>query len=166
MNIRYYAYVTLTLLIAIILGSITHPSITNQQKYNHLIEKNLFYKVNYTGLPEEVNVKVYPESHNISGNCLRIVIENNRDKELYWGSYWEAEKYIKGKWVLQDPGWGWPDYLAFTKPHSFTVGDERFPFSDGLYRITKPFMLNDKIDIVNDEWADEFTATFYIIKTQ
>jgi len=125
----------------------------------------LFYTVNYTGLPEGVDVKVYPESHIISGNRLRIVIENNRDVELFWGSYWGAEKYIKGKWVLQNPGWGWLDYLAFTKPHSIAVGDERFPFSDGLYRITKPCMLTDKIDRVNDEWVDKFTATFYIIKT-
>ena len=166
MNIRYYVYIILILLVTIILGSMAQASTATQQHYNYLINKNLFYTVNYTGLPEAVDIKVYPENHIVTGSRLRIVIENNRDKDLHWGSYWRAEKYIKGKWVLQDPGWGWPDFLAFTRPYRTDVDDVRFPLSGGLYRISKQCMLTDKIDRVTDEWVDEYTASFYIIKTQ
>ena len=126
-----------------------------------------FLVVNYTGLPEDENVKIYPEHHIIYGDSFRIVFENNRGEALYWGSYWVAEKYNgHGNWIEQNINWVWPDMLYFAEKNSTGVYKERFPFGDGLYRITKRFMLSDNYDRDKHEWVDEFAATFYLIKTQ
>ena len=124
-----------------------------------------FESVNYTGLPEGEDVKIYPESHFVTDGSFRIVFENDRDEALYWGSYWMAEKYVEGEWVIQNADWVWTLELRYINPYSTTVERERFPFDDGLYRITKRCMLTDNYDRDKNEWIDEFTATFYIIKT-
>ncbi|MCW4014137.1 MAG: hypothetical protein NWF07_14280 [Candidatus Bathyarchaeota archaeon] len=121
--------------------------------------------VNYTGLPAGENVKIYPESHIITGDTFTITYENNRDKPLYWGSYWLAEKHVSGEWVEQNLNWVWPDILYYAERNSTTTREERFPFDDGVYRITKQIMLTDNYDRETHEWVDQFTVTFYIIKT-
>jgi hypothetical protein len=125
-----------------------------------------FNTVNYTGLPEGEDVRIYPESHIISGNTFKIVFENNRDENLYWGSEWKAEKWINGEWTYQDPNWVWTMELRIASPYSKVVDSFSFLFDEGLYRITKRCMLSDNYDRDKHEWVDEFTATFYIIKTQ
>ena len=124
------------------------------------------YQTNYTGLPDGVDVKVYPESRNIDGDSFRIVFENNRGASLYWGSEWRAEKWIDGEWVEQEFDWVWAAELRFTGPYSKSVDTLKFPFDDGLYRITKRCMLSDTYDRDKRIWVDEFTAIFYLIKTQ
>lgn len=124
-------------------------------------------KVNYTGLPAGENVRIHPESHIITGDTFKIIYENNRDKPLYWGSYWKAEKNISGEWVQQNhTNWVWPDILYFAERNSTAVQECKFPFDDGAYRITKKIMLSDNYDREKHEWVDQFTATFYIIKIQ
>ena len=125
-----------------------------------------FESVNYTGLPEGEDVRIYPASHIIYDNTFKIVFENNRDSNLYWGSYWQAEKYIDDKWVLQNASWVWTDELRFAWNHSTAVDTEKFPFGDGFYRITKRCMLSDNFDRFKREWVDQFSVTFYLIKTQ
>ena len=56
--------------------------------------------------------------------------------------------------------------LRIASPYSTVIDSEKFPFSNGLYRITKRCMLSDNYDRDKHEWIDEFAATFYIIKTQ
>ena len=125
-----------------------------------------FEAVTYTGLPEGEDVRIYPESHVISDDSFRIVFENNRDEVLYWGSYWMAERYVDGEWVHMNSDWVWTLELRFADPYSTIVNRERFPFDEGLYRITKKCMLSDNYDRDKSEWVDEFTATFYLFKTQ
>jgi len=43
---------------------------------------------------------------------------------------------------------------------------KKFPFDEGLYRITKWCILSDNYDSDKNEWIDEFVATFYLIKPQ
>ncbi|TFH15110.1 hypothetical protein E4H04_08995 [Candidatus Bathyarchaeota archaeon] len=123
-----------------------------------------FETVNYTGLPEGEDVRIYPESHIVIDDRFRIVFENNRDEALYWGSYWMAEKYVEDEWVIQNVGWVWTLELRFIDPYSTTVDSERFLFDDGLYRITKRCMLSDNYDRDKKEWIDEFAAIFYLFK--
>lgn len=125
---------------------------------------NVLYSVNYTGLPEGEDVRIYPESHIITDNKFKIVFENNRDKALYWGQEWKAERWVNGKWVYWNPDWIWTSLQCYTEPQSTNVTTERFPFRDGLYRITKRCMLTDNYDREKKEWVDEFTVTFYLVK--
>ena len=121
------------------------------------------YSISYTGLPQGENVSIYPESHIINGNSYTIIFENNRNQKLYWGSYWKAEKYVKGRWIQQGLGWGWTDELRSSGSFSTVENIERFPFDKGIYRIKKKCMLTDKYT-QKDRWVDEFTVTFYLIK--
>jgi len=123
-------------------------------------------KTNYTGLPDGVDVKVYPESYAFSGDSFRIVFENNRAEPLYWGSDWSAEKWVDGEWVMLDEAIVYTLDLRYSEPYSKVVNSFRFPFDEGLYRISKRCMLTDNYDTDKNEGVDEFTATFYLTKTQ
>lgn len=65
----------------------------------------LLTQVNYTGLPEDEDVMVYPENHIISGERFKIVFVNRRDEPMYWGSEWRAEKWVNGRYYYQKPYW-------------------------------------------------------------
>lgn len=120
--------------------------------------------INYTRLPE--NVRIYPESHIVNGNEFKIIFENNRQKSLYWGSDWRAEKCVDGEWVEQEFEWAWTAELRGTGGFSRIVNKHNFPFDAGLYRISKDCMLSDVYLRDEKRWRDEFTATFYLIKIQ
>ena len=121
--------------------------------------------INYTGLPERVDVKIYPKRHIIHGDSFRIVFENNRNAKLYWGSDWIAEKWVDGEWVNQVFDWAWTAEIRATGPFSRVVNTHSFPFGDGLYRITKKCMLTDVYIRDEGRWESMFSATFYLIKT-
>ena len=126
---------------------------------------NVLYSINYTGLPEGENVRIYPESPIITGDEFKIVFENKRNKGFYWGSEWNAEKWVNSTWVYWIPDdWAWSAELRELSPFSRTVNTHYFPFEEGLYRITKKCMLTDNYSRIRKKWVDEFTVTFYIKK--
>ena len=134
------------------------------QQWDYSLNRDLLYTVNYTGLPDGVDVKVYPESHVFGGDSFRIVFENNRDEELFWGSSWQFEEWIDGEWVTPNITRVWTLELRSTGPFSKVTNGHRFPFEDGLYRISKRCWLTDERDRDKNEWVDEFTVTFYLVK--
>ena len=121
--------------------------------------------INYTGLPSNEDVKVYPENHLINGNSFKLVFENNRDTELYWGAEWKTEKWIRGEWKPIRIDWAWVSLLVSAEPHSTVVTTEKFPFSEGLYRISKNCMLTDVYLRDEERWESEFIVEFYLLKT-
>jgi hypothetical protein len=130
------------------------------------MEDDRFYHVNYTGLPEGEDVRIHPVSHVFSGNEFGIVFENNRNQSLYWGADWKAEKWVDGEWVTPEGAIFYTLDLRHTEPYGSVFDSFSFPFDAGLYRITKRCMLSDNYDRDKRVWVDEFTASFYIIKTQ
>ncbi len=114
---------------------------------------------------DDENVKVYPESHIVYNDSFKLVYENNRDHELYFGAEWKAERWVKGDWKLVDIDWVWVSLLGYIEPHSTHVTTERFPFSDGVYRISKTCMLTDVYLRDEERWETEFTVEFYLLKT-
>jgi hypothetical protein len=124
-----------------------------------------YESVTYTGLPEDENVRIYPESHIIADDEFRIVFENNRKKSLFWGSSWSAEKCVGGEWVEQEFDWAWTAELRGIGSFGRIVNTHKFPFDAGVYRISKKCMLSDVYLRDERRWRDEFTATFYLIKT-
>lgn len=125
-----------------------------------------FLVVNYTGLPEDEDIRIYPEHSIIYGDSFRIVFENNRNQSLYWGADWRAEKWINGEWIVPNEPIFYTLDLRHVEPFSLVVDSFRFHFDEGLYRISKRCMLSDNYDREKREWVNEFTASFYIIKTQ
>ncbi len=55
--------------------------------------------------------------------------------------------------------------LRATGAFSTTTNGHKFPYDAGLYRISKRCMLTDNYNRDTKEWVDEFTTTFYLIKT-
>ena len=145
--------------IVILYSVLSAPSIPPE--YNNVS----LFSINYTGLPVGENVRVYPKSHIITEDEFEIVFENKRNKRLYWGSYWFAEKYVNGTWVYWIPdNSAWTAELRTLFPFSRTVNKHNFPFEDGLYRITKKCRLTNNYDRERKMWVDEFTVTFYLVK--
>ncbi len=124
----------------------------------------LLSTVNYTGLPEGEDVKVYPVSHIIYDESFTIVFENNRDSELYWGSSWSVEEYVDGEWITPNITRVWTLELRGIGAYARRTDVHKFPFEDGVYRVSKRCMLTDDYDRIKKEWVDEFTASFYLIK--
>ncbi len=155
---------TSRILIGIFFLIILYVTLSTILNKNPEFDTNKLLQVNYSGLPDGVDVNVYPESHNIKGSQFNIVFENNRDEELYWGSEWKAEKWINGEWTYQDPNWVWTMELRIASPYSTVINSEKFPFSNGIYRITKKCMLTNIYLRDQNKWESEFIVTFYLIK--
>jgi len=158
--------IIIILIVAIGIISIQYsrtPPIMNDYSFN----MDLLYTVNYTGLPDGVDVKVYPKNHIINGDTFKIVYKNNRNENLYWGSEWVAEKWVNGTWFKQDPPWdAWTAELRLAGPFFPRVDTEKAFFGKGVYRITKKCMLTDNYSRERREWVDEFTVQFILIKTE
>ena len=89
---RYAVLFAVILSLVIIYGVYFTPKETPE------LDNFPLYSVNYTGLPSNEDVKVYPLSHIIYNDSFKIVFENNRDTRLFWGQAWEAEKWVQGEW--------------------------------------------------------------------
>lgn len=125
---------------------------------------DLLYTVNYTGLPAHENVNIYPESHHIT-DSFKIIFENNRPEELCWGSDWQFEKWENEKWITPNVTQVWTLELRVLYAYGKTTNLHKFPYDEGIYRISKRCMLTDNYDRDRKEWVDEFTTSFYIVKT-
>ena len=122
--------------------------------------------VNYTGLPEGEDVRIYPANHTFSGKKLWIVIENNRNESLYFGSEWKAEKWDNGRWVYKKPPWdAWTSILLVAEPNNTTTFNVNAFFDPGIYRITKDFMLTENYLRDEQRWESKFTVQFIVYKT-
>jgi hypothetical protein len=139
--------------------TITDKTILPEFSFN----MDLLYTINYTGLPENENVNVYPESHLIS-DSFKIVFENNRPEELLWGSDWQFEKWVNDEWITPNITRVWTLELRFIGAYARRTDGHKFPFDDGLYRISKRCWLTDDYDRDKKEWVGEFTTSFYLIK--
>jgi len=153
-----------------VMSLINIQDISQQFKYhpllwNYSLTWDILCSVNYSGLPDGVDVKVYPENHVFSGDSFRIVFENNRGENLYWGSDWQFKEWINGEWVTPNITRVWTALLHASRPFTKVTNGHKFPFEDGLYRISKRCWLTDDYDRDKKEWVDEFTATFYLLKT-
>ena len=157
---RKHIVIAIMVLIPILYG------VSNYERIPPEYSNYKIHQVNYSGLPAGEHVRVYPARHVINGDSFQIVYENWRSQKLYWGSDWRAEKLINGEWVEQTVDWAWTAELRTTIiPFCRRVDTHRFPFDDGLYRITKRCMLTGVYLRDQKRWKSEFTATFYLIKT-
>jgi Bacterial Ig-like domain len=105
-----------------------------------------------------INVSICLKSKLIYTQKIALIIENNHNKTLEWGSYYEAEKLENQYWIKQNPPWdAWTMELYRLPPEKISGMSFRTDWLDpGIYRITKYVNIEGKRDIPNRGIAIRF----------